>query len=149
MKTNINHYDEREMVVNFCKAYFKNNKIFSVEVPFFDNSIDVVYKDRKGNLYAIEFKLKDWRKGIKQARNHSIGAEYLCLCLPKQEYKEVLHKEIKENKLGLILFDMQTQKVSMEIKPQKNTIVKRAKKILFSNLEYSLSNNNYQLLLSL
>lgn len=147
---NIIDYSEQKMVVDFCNSFFKEKDFsFSVEVPFFDRSIDVVYKD--GNyLCAIEFKMFNWKKGIYQAKNHLLGADYIFICLPNKVYRKDLEIELKRNNCGLILFDIETKISEIVRIPKRNkNTMNRAKDILRKGYEYSLENKTFKLMTSL
>lgn len=141
-------YSEKEMVIKFCEVLQKENKNFSVEVPFFNRSIDVVYYDEKDNFYVLEFKLKDWKKGMIQAKNCSHGAEFVFICLPKEKYSKNIKKELKKNRCGLILFDIKKMEIEKKLVPVKNNVWEKGKSILKSGFEYSIKNENFKLLLS-
>jgi hypothetical protein len=148
--SNIIDYSEQKMVVDFCNSFFKGKDLsFSVEVPFFDRSIDVVYKD-SNYLYAIEFKMFNWKKGIYQAKNHLLGADYIFICLPNKVYRKDLEIELKRNNCGLILFDIETKRSKIVIIPKRNkNTMNRAKDILRKGYEYSLENKTFKLMTSL
>lgn len=148
--SNIIDYNEQKMVVDFCNSFFKEKGLsFSVEVPFFNHSIDVVYKD--GNyLCAIEFKISDWKKGIYQAKNHLLGADYIFVCLPKKEYGNALDVELDRNNCGLILFDIKTKSWEIVKSPKLNkNALNKAKDILREGYEYSLENQIFKLMSAL
>ena len=148
MKKSIN-YSEQTMVTEFCNTYLSNKQIrFSVEVPFFDKSIDLVYLVNN-KYYAIEFKLNNWKKAIEQAKNHMIGADYIYICLPSnKKYNEnELENELKKNNCGLLLFDVKERKVYSKIKPKRNkSVIKRGKERLINGFNYSIANDNFNLL---
>lgn len=141
-------YTERDMVIDFCKILERENLIFAVEVPFMNRSVDVVFY-KEGKIKAIEFKLHDWKKAIKQARVHSLGADEIYICLPHNLYAdrvEYMRPTLEENNCGLILFDTDT-KTRVEIFSfcnQPNW--KGGVAIMRKGVDYSMQNQNYQLL---
>ncbi len=48
------------------------------EVPIMGRSADLAYLE-ENCLITIEFKLKDWRRGLRQARDHQIGSDFAYL----------------------------------------------------------------------
>ncbi len=51
------------------------------EAPLLGRSVDLVFY-RNEELVSVEFKLRNWRRGIEQARDHCLGVDYAYLCLP-------------------------------------------------------------------
>lgn len=73
------------------------------EAALLGRSIDLVfvYEDA---VHSVEFKLKDWRKGLKQARDHQLGADFAYLCLPGKNLTEQLSSEAREAGVGILFF---------------------------------------------
>jgi hypothetical protein len=76
------------------------------EAPLLGRSIDLVYWDGQ-SVVSIEFKLKDWRRGLRQARDHRIGADYAYLCMPMAEPSDEMCRAAAEAEVGLLAFDEQ------------------------------------------
>lgn len=75
-------------------------------------------------IVAIESKLRDWRKGIKQACRYKSFANRVFLAIPPQISHLVDLEIIKKNKLGLVVFDpdngrLNTIREAPTIKPEK------------------------------
>jgi hypothetical protein len=66
-------------------------------------SIDLLYLDGK-DLVSVEFKLKDWRRGLRQARDHQIGSDYAYICLTYQP-TETVCKTAKKAGIGVMIFE--------------------------------------------
>ncbi len=73
------------------------------EAPIMGRSVDLVYLDDR-DLITIEFKLTNWRKGLRQARDHQIGADFAYLCIPNREPSEALRAAANEAGIGLLRF---------------------------------------------
>ncbi len=73
------------------------------EAALLGRSIDLVfvYEDA---VHSVEFKLKDWRRGLKQARDHQLGADFAYLCLPGKKPTKHLSKEAKDAGVGILIF---------------------------------------------
>lgn len=71
------------------------------EVPLLGRSVDLAYS-QSGLLTTVEFKLHDWRRGITQARDHLLGADYAYICMPKRNVSDNLLKEFEEAGVGLL-----------------------------------------------
>jgi hypothetical protein len=73
------------------------------EAPIMGRSADLVYLE-ENDLITIEFKLTDWRKGLRQARDHQIGSDFAYLCVPNREPSEALRVAANESGIGLLRF---------------------------------------------
>lgn len=73
------------------------------EAALLGRSIDLafVYKER---VYSVEFKLKDWRKGLRQAQDHQLGADFAYLCLPGRNLTDKLQEASSEVGIGILIF---------------------------------------------
>lgn len=73
------------------------------EAPLLGRSIDLVFlKDEC--VYSVEFKLHDWRRAYKQARDHQLGADYAYVCLPGKRVTDEMKAVAKQEGLGLFSF---------------------------------------------
>lgn len=71
------------------------------EAPLLGRSVDLVfYKDEA--VHSIEFKLKDWRKAINQARDHQLGADFAYICLPGKNVTEAMRAAAQEVGIGIL-----------------------------------------------
>jgi hypothetical protein len=73
------------------------------EAPLMGRSIDLVFL-KNGSLFSVEFKLRDWRKALGQARDHQIGSDYSYICLPRGNHSPELQNEVKRAGVGLFIF---------------------------------------------
>ncbi len=140
-------FSEQEMVIKFCKTLEKDGKTFAVEVPFFSRSIDLVFTDSDGKYSAIEFKLKNWKQAITQAKCYMLGAEFTFICIPLNIYNKKIEKEILDSECGLILFDVKNGK--FEIIKEFEQKTKKGRFLISKGFQYACENNNYEYLLSL
>ncbi|HBD24594.1 MAG: hypothetical protein A2566_02635 [Candidatus Zambryskibacteria bacterium RIFOXYD1_FULL_40_13] len=149
VKNTLYNFTEREMVIGFCKLLESKKLTFSVEVPFYNKSIDLVYYNEQGILCALEFKIHDWKKALKQASDHLIGAQSSYICIPSNKDSDELRRVIKDSKCGLILFDFDAKKV-LVVEESKNELVwEGASELLQKGFQYSKENNNYSRLLAI
>lgn len=73
------------------------------EAPLLGRSIDLVfYKD--GAIHSIEFKLRDWRRAITQARDHQLGADFAYICMPEKKATEEMLKIAEKEGIGILEF---------------------------------------------
>jgi hypothetical protein len=56
-------------------------------------------------VFSIEFKLRDWKRAIKQARDHKLAADYAYVCLPKRKDVTSLLPAFRAHGIGLLFFD--------------------------------------------
>jgi hypothetical protein len=94
---------EQAYVLDAYKRLRKKGVPSLWEAPIMGRSVDLVYLEQNF-LIAIEFKLTDWRKGLRQARDHQIGADFAYLCIPNREPSEELRVAAQETGIGLLRF---------------------------------------------
>lgn len=150
MKNTLNYskYTERDMVIDFCKILETQNLVFAVEVPFMNRSVDLVFY-KEGKIKAIEFKLHDWKKAIKQAKVHSLGADEIYICLPYNLYfnrVEQMKEVLEINHCGLILFNTDTKQIDEIFSFDNQPNWEGGIAIMRKGVDYSVQNQNYRLL---
>ena len=101
-------------MVNDCYNKLKNYsnlKTIVLEVPYLSRCIDMVLVDDFNNLITIEFKLKNWQQAIKQAKDHSLGADmaYICLPKPNRNISKKLIEESNKNGIGILFWNPDSQ----------------------------------------
>lgn len=89
------------------------------EVGFFDRSIDMVLIKNR-SLITVEFKIKDWRKAIKQIKRDIIVADYSYLCMPERKISEELITLLKKYGIGLWLYRLDEDKIIEKVKAHKS-----------------------------
>jgi len=94
---------EQAYVLDAYKRLRKKGVPSLWEAPIMGRSVDLVYLE-EGFLITIEFKLTDWRKGLRQARDHQIGGDYAYLCVPNREPSEAIRIAASESGIGLLRF---------------------------------------------
>ncbi|MCL2410117.1 MAG: hypothetical protein FWC97_00600 [Treponema sp.] len=125
---------EMEMA-NKCYKYLnKNKKEYTnivCEVPFLSRCIDLVLLTRNEEAIAIEFKIKNWRQAIEQARSHLLGADKVYICLPQRKPSLLLLNTLESEKIGLYLYDPNEIFVMKEYLPAP---INEKKVTLFRNM---------------
>jgi len=58
----------------------------------------------KGRLITVEFKIHDWRRAIRQARDHRLAADLAYVCMPKRQLTSALREDLRKNGVGLFFF---------------------------------------------
>jgi hypothetical protein len=96
-------------MANKCYNYLcQKNDVYSHiarEVPFLSRCIDLVLLTNNEEIIAIEFKIKNWRQAIEQAKYHMLGADKVYICLPQRNPSESLINVLLSEKIGLFLFN--------------------------------------------
>lgn len=95
------------------------NQEYSIftEVPLFNRCIDAVLL--KGDqVITIEFKIKDWRRGVRQIRTHLLAADFSYLCMPARNLPSGLADTLLKMGIGLYLFDIDKGVINEEISPK-------------------------------
>ncbi len=95
--------------LKFAEFYANRDEKLYFEVPVFCRSVDVVkYNLLDNSITAIEFKIRDWKKALKQVLNVSMCFDYLAICIPKPKTEKGLKNIIDtcENiGVGIYFFD--------------------------------------------
>ena len=110
---------ESEMV-NACYNYLtKYDEYVRIvrEVPFLSRCIDLVLVANDGEVISIEFKIKNWRQAIEQAKNHMLGADRAYICLPYKKPSNLLLEALTEAKIGLYQYSPDKPNIMIETLP--------------------------------
>lgn len=96
---------EAKMVSN-CYQKLKNTDKFKeviLEVPFLSRSIDMVLVTNQDEVISIEFKLRNWKNALKQAKVHKHGVDkaYICMPRPTKGFTDEFLTELKTGGIGL------------------------------------------------
>lgn len=95
---------EKEMVELICRVMVNQGLRVYLEVPCFERNVDIVLQLPSG-LVAIECKIRDWKRGLEQARHHMLAFDYCFVCLPSRKLSKETVKTFKDAGIGLLLFD--------------------------------------------
>lgn len=95
---------------NYCSyRRARGKKKIYVEVPVFSRSVDLVeFDSHSRKITAVEFKISDWKRAIRQLSDISICFDYLILCVPKPKTDRCIgniKNTCLEKGMGLILWD--------------------------------------------
>ncbi len=91
-------------------------KIYTA-VPLYNRCIDAVLLG-EGRLTTVEFKVKDWRRAVRQIRTHLLAADYSYLCMPKRQVPQELEQILMEMGVGLWLFDFNIKEIEEVLSPE-------------------------------
>ena len=96
--------NEYELVCDsYSRIIKEGDSLACMEAPTLGRAIDLVlYRGR--SLTSIEFKLKDWKRALKQARDHRLVADYAYVCMPSKSLTSEIEKGFKDAGVGLFFY---------------------------------------------
>ena len=99
------------MIVKEVIKFLRNNKqIVVTEMPFLQRRVDVVgYQPSNKSLVAVEAKIKNWRRAIRQAITCLLFADNVYIALPEEFIHRVNLDEIGRFGIGLIQVNSKTE----------------------------------------
>ena len=90
-------------------------------------SVDLVIQEKQNaEIFAIEFKLHDWKRAIQQAQSVGLCFDYLYICLPKPKTNSSASKisdTCISNGVGLIFYDTELNEFFIEVEASKTADV--------------------------
>ena len=92
---------------------------YSWQVPLHNRVIDLAAINVEGQLIGIEFKLKDWKRALKQALRNSNAFDYIYICVPGGSYLDRLTKEAKELGIGVMIYVKEIGSIRIELPAQR------------------------------
>ena len=109
---------------NYFLEYSDNSEeLFYSEIPVFSRSVDVVkYNKNTNDITAIELKLHDWKKVIKQVLTVNIAFDFLQICMlePKSKKKQdSIIEECSKHGIGVYFFNYKEKKINKIISSRK------------------------------
>lgn len=96
-----------------------NRFLYSWQVPLHNRVIDLAALNSEGQLIGIEFKLKDWKRALKQALRNSNAFDYIYICVPGGSYLDRLTKEAKALGVGVMIYVKEIGTISIELPAQR------------------------------
>jgi len=96
---------ERSMVEHACSRLAERDDVaVNVEVPLGGRFIDLVYV-RHGRVCTVEFKLAAWRRALRQAADHLLGADSAYVCMPRRPVPDEMRDAFHQVGAGLLFFE--------------------------------------------
>jgi hypothetical protein len=98
--------NERQMQ-NECWQYFDKSGKFKecmLEVPFLSRCIDIVLVTKDNQIISIECKLKDWKQALRQALDHSLGADKSFILMPERKFPDSFICALRGEGIGLLVY---------------------------------------------
>lgn len=116
-------YSEDGLRKIFLKSFNEKDQKLICEVPVFCRSIDVVkYNSFSNEVSAIEFKLSDWKRAIKQALRVGLCFDYLEICIPKpktEKATKTIVSSCAELGIGLYFYDYKNNLFEYTLQPKR------------------------------
>lgn len=111
-------YELEKAAIPFLK---KMHFLYSRQVPLHNRLVDLAAIDSEGNLICIEFKLKNWKRALKQAMINSNAFDYIYVCLPGGNYLDRLKKDAIKFGIGVMIFDNENSTIKIDLPAQRIT----------------------------
>lgn len=126
--------EEREMLQPIATTFIPNGYRIYYEVPLLTKIMDIfgVSTDTSDRI-AIECKVKDWKRGLQQAKNYLMCAEHVFLAIHENYVHRALKYEECFTNLGIGLLSV-NGKAEIVIEPKVSSFIngKIAEKVLSS-----------------
>lgn len=117
-------FDNEESLISAAVALFTALGIEAFPaVPCLSRCIDLVITNRSMTS-AIEFKLRDWRKGLIQAADHRLAVDKTYVCLPVRKVSDSMEQAFADAGVGLLLYDDDSEMPLIEAIESPNSTVK-------------------------
>jgi hypothetical protein len=95
---------ENAMVRDVLRRIRRRDRIVAASwVPILGRCIDLAYVDGR-TITTVEFKLRDWRRALEQARDHRLSADHAYVCMPRRQVTEKMRSELVSAGIGLLFF---------------------------------------------
>jgi len=109
-------YQLEEATVDFLsRKTFK----YSWQVPLHNRVIDLAAIDKNDQLIGIEYKLKNWKRALRQAALNSNSFDYVYVCLPRGKYIEELKRSARTLGIGVMIYDEDKEEIKIELYAEK------------------------------
>ncbi len=92
------------MVLDAARRITEAGTRVYLEVPCLGFCIDMLFVREPGELVAVEFKLADWRRGIRQAWYRRLAADRAFVCLPRPRLSAKFSEALSLTGVGLLRF---------------------------------------------
>ncbi len=107
-------------LIDPINQYFQDQGYsIELEVPVYRNRADMmIYTETE--LIAVELKLKNWKRALRQASYYQLGADYSYIAMPFNEAFEVHKKQkvLDRERVGLLAVIMDTFEVRELVQPK-------------------------------
>ena len=92
------------MLLPLVQAHFRRQySLSATEVPFYAHRIDLYgYARKSKTTVAVELKLRDWRKALRQALVYQLCSDYVFIAVPAVTAKRVDTNLLSVHGVGLL-----------------------------------------------
>lgn len=110
---------EEDLYKYLVKYYRNQDYSIEVEVPIYRNRIDLIAFNNK-HLIAVELKLKDWKRALRQATYYQLGADLSYIAMPFYQALKVYRRtgQLESKGVGLLAVLLDRSEVRELIKPK-------------------------------
>lgn len=98
-------HSEKELEKKAVNFFENQNYYFKWQVPVYNRVVDLVALDNEKNVIGVEFKLKDWKRALKQAITNKNSFDYLYICVPGGSYLNSLTEKAQVLGVGVMVYD--------------------------------------------
>jgi hypothetical protein len=91
----------------------------SAEVAILGRSADLAFLVND-DLITVECKVSDWRRALRQARDHKIVADYAYICLHLPKVTDALRDATGQEGIGVVLWDRELDTFSVVIPARRS-----------------------------
>jgi len=88
-----------------------------LEVGAVSRSIDAVLVNPHGEVLALEFKMRDWRNAVRQARDHQLLCPRAAICMPRRSPSDTLRDELDAHGIGYVGYDPEANEIHFAVEP--------------------------------
>ena len=112
---------ELDLYPAVIQYYQHQNYFIELEIPIHRNRIDLVAYD-SDQIIAVELKLKNWRRALRQAAYYQLGTDFSYIALPFYEAIGVCNRpwELAKEGVGLLAVLLDKSEVRELIKPRRS-----------------------------
>jgi hypothetical protein len=112
---------EVDLVEPVRQHFLEKGYSITLEVPVYRNRADMVMYT-ESELIAVELKLSNWQRAVRQAGYYQLGADYTYIAMPFNEAFEVYkrRKLLNKHHVGLLAVIIDTNEVRELIEPKRS-----------------------------
>ena len=110
---------ENDLYPPMIKYFQTKNYSIELEIPIYRNRIDLVAYNYT-HIVAVELKLKNWQRALRQATYYQFGADYSYIAMPFYEAIEVYKRKwlLESDGVGLYAVLLNKAEVRELVKPK-------------------------------
>lgn len=112
----------RKPIIGFLRQLGCENS--KTELLFMDRGIDVfaLQKAEPYQSYAVELKIADWQKALKQAAIYQLCADYCYVAMPADKAQRLKLQHFRSAGVGLLGVDLKSHEVEVFSAARKSSV---------------------------